>query len=1096
MRRTEMNDAGQIDGQIARKTDRQFGRQFDRATTSLTPYGMSFWALILAACGGGGGGGGGGPTTAGAPPEKLQREGYVYDGPVKGARVYVDVDGDGQLNPGIDEYVGTTDASGAFRGSISARNSGKRYIVDLSRAKDLGDDKIEGTADDQDLSGFDTWLAPEGASVVSALTHLIATGFYQEQEVRSTFPNFDPLRENPYNEGLTPEKEKAFEVVRKALPDITRLVERNSDLIRENARRIERNSEDIGALKDDLDELKRKFKAVTDAARQQQEQEEAAPPSEPAAPPPAPVVNARPTGRNQAKSGVVEDASANFTANDFTRGARTNDPDQTITHVVITGLPTNGRLLLGGVEVAEGQEIDIGHVRWTINHVSKLTYLSASNGHGANHGSFRFKLRDSGSDNNLSAEYTMRVDVAPTNDDPTGRNQAKSGVREDAVASFTADDFTGVSNANDPGQVITHVVITRLPMNGTLSLDGRPLIQTGEEIEVGQLTRLTYLSASNGHGANHGSFRFKLRDSGRDNNLSAEYTMRVDVAAQPEESPVDALVPAATNTPPTGGDKVKSGKFDNVATSFTRADFTDDANANDPGQTITHIVITGLPTFGELSLGEVAVTLNQAIAVDELTRLAYRLEGGGRGYFRFKLKDSGSADGDRNLSDEYTMRVDVKDSHDPTDAVEVPPTGMVFENNADSNSFSVSFDEGQQITERLLTRIIFRDRDIRDVWFTVDSSNEVVIHTINGIEPLPRSFLAKSFEIRNGNELYLARNFTFNYERLIPGNTVHRPNFEIVLRQKVGDGQEPHLPDLTFTLNVNNVNEKPIVQVISGNTSNILPITTTDRFDTGVIVRIIDPDSLPGSLQQVTHSFSVAGFILEETDSPINPRSSLYDPRVKYYRLMVEAGQTFTPGQSIDLEITGTDPGGLTSEGASVSLTVAAAATTPPTGPSPQEPATSTEEEARARFLHKWTDEHGSEHFSYALAEGARVVMSVAALLRQAGFTGDPAGYMVVLSDSSGETDNIDTGNSHFRDKDKGLPPGLKIRELGGEKELVFVLHENRNSDSSESPVDFDIANDISGNNVYYVNVLVTGGEQQTPNEAPPYFRPAHIHPE
>ena len=286
MRRTKMNDAGQIDGQIARKTDRQFGRQFDRATTSLTPYGMSFWALILAACGGGGGGG---PTTAGAPPEKLQREGYVYDGPVKGAVVYVDSNDDGQLNPGLDEYVGTTDASGAFRGSISARNSGKRYIVDLSRAKDLGDDKIEGTADDQDLSGFDTWLAPEGASVVSALTHLIATGFYQEQEVRSTFPNFDPLRENPYNDGLTPEKEKAFEVVRKALPEITRLVERNSELIRENARRIERNSEDIGALKDDLDELKRKLKAVTDAARQQPEQEEAAPPSEPAPQPPEPA---------------------------------------------------------------------------------------------------------------------------------------------------------------------------------------------------------------------------------------------------------------------------------------------------------------------------------------------------------------------------------------------------------------------------------------------------------------------------------------------------------------------------------------------------------------------------------------------------------------------------------------------------------------------------------------------------------------------------------------------------------------------------------------------------------------------------------------
>ena len=64
-----------------------------QASTSLTPYGMSFWALILAACGGGGGGGGG-PTTAGTPApaspapassQSVSRSGHVYDGPVKGA---------------------------------------------------------------------------------------------------------------------------------------------------------------------------------------------------------------------------------------------------------------------------------------------------------------------------------------------------------------------------------------------------------------------------------------------------------------------------------------------------------------------------------------------------------------------------------------------------------------------------------------------------------------------------------------------------------------------------------------------------------------------------------------------------------------------------------------------------------------------------------------------------------------------------------------------------------------------------------------------------------------------------------------------------
>ena len=38
-----------IDLQSGRQTDQMIGQRIDRATTSLTPYGMSFWALILAA---------------------------------------------------------------------------------------------------------------------------------------------------------------------------------------------------------------------------------------------------------------------------------------------------------------------------------------------------------------------------------------------------------------------------------------------------------------------------------------------------------------------------------------------------------------------------------------------------------------------------------------------------------------------------------------------------------------------------------------------------------------------------------------------------------------------------------------------------------------------------------------------------------------------------------------------------------------------------------------------------------------------------------------------------------------------------------------
>ena len=74
---TEMNDISRhtvspeavSQGVVSQAGFRTEGRKGPhQASTSLTPYGMSFWALILAACGGGGGGGGGinsGGTAAG-----------------------------------------------------------------------------------------------------------------------------------------------------------------------------------------------------------------------------------------------------------------------------------------------------------------------------------------------------------------------------------------------------------------------------------------------------------------------------------------------------------------------------------------------------------------------------------------------------------------------------------------------------------------------------------------------------------------------------------------------------------------------------------------------------------------------------------------------------------------------------------------------------------------------------------------------------------------------------------------------------------------------------------------------------------------------
>jgi hypothetical protein len=122
-------------------------------TTSLTPFGMSFWALILVACGGGGGGGGG-PATSGtgetpAPADGKPEEGFsqisgsVWDPPVQNAPVYVDANGDGELNPddgdgvweqGEDYLIGRTDAQGRYSGSVPVSLKNNIRIAHTSAA--------------------------------------------------------------------------------------------------------------------------------------------------------------------------------------------------------------------------------------------------------------------------------------------------------------------------------------------------------------------------------------------------------------------------------------------------------------------------------------------------------------------------------------------------------------------------------------------------------------------------------------------------------------------------------------------------------------------------------------------------------------------------------------------------------------------------------------------------------------------------------------------------------------------------------------------------------------------------------------------------
>ena len=218
------------------------------------------WGLILSACGGGGGGGG--PTTSGTETtSKIDRTGYVYDGPIENADVYIDVDDDGVLDKYIDVFVGRSDKRGQFKGTIQKIYANKRYIVDLTIAVDHGEDP-DSKDDNQKLSGI--WVAPKGASVVSAFTHLISAGVTTSQQIQSAIPNFDPMNDNPYGVPITPEKAIAYEKARAVLPTLTKVVQNNRYRydIELNIWNIAVNRENISKLSERIETLESLVKQI------------------------------------------------------------------------------------------------------------------------------------------------------------------------------------------------------------------------------------------------------------------------------------------------------------------------------------------------------------------------------------------------------------------------------------------------------------------------------------------------------------------------------------------------------------------------------------------------------------------------------------------------------------------------------------------------------------------------------------------------------------------------------------------------------------------------------------------------------------------
>ena len=117
-------------------------------------------AVALTACGGGGGGGGQRPS--------VRKEGIVFDGPVSGARVYLDTDSNGQAGED-DIFIGETDHEGRFSGVVPEEYANTQLYALLDGATDIGDPETDG--DEVPVEGI--WRAPSGSTVISPLTELL-----------------------------------------------------------------------------------------------------------------------------------------------------------------------------------------------------------------------------------------------------------------------------------------------------------------------------------------------------------------------------------------------------------------------------------------------------------------------------------------------------------------------------------------------------------------------------------------------------------------------------------------------------------------------------------------------------------------------------------------------------------------------------------------------------------------------------------------------------------------------------------------------------------------------------------------------------------
>jgi VCBS repeat-containing protein len=163
---------------------------------------------------------------------------------------------------------------------------------------------------------------------------------------------------------------------------------------------------------------------------------------------------------------VAEDGSRAFLVSDFVFSDALDVPADSLDAVLITTLPSLGRLTFDERTVSVGQAIPI-------TEIGKLVYEPAANGNGASYTEIGFRLRDDGGTANggydTSAEAFIRIDVALVNDAAVIGGTMNGSVTEDGT--LVAFGALTVSDIDDRGEAGFQAQADVKGSYGTFSFD-------------------------------------------------------------------------------------------------------------------------------------------------------------------------------------------------------------------------------------------------------------------------------------------------------------------------------------------------------------------------------------------------------------------------------------------------------------------------------------------------------------------------------------------------------------------------------------------------------------------------------------------------